>query len=100
MKLYFIYILECSDKTFYTGFTSNPEKRVFQHNNGIDKNAYTYKRRPVALKWIESFTDPNQAIIVEKQIKGWSHKKKLALIAEDWDKLVAFSKNKYKKGLG
>jgi len=63
------------------------------HNSGIHDNAYTLKRRPVELKWFESFTDPNQAIAVEKQIKGWSHKKKKALIEEKWEDLVEFSKN-------
>ena len=63
------------------------------HNSGIHDNAYTLKRRPVVLKWFEPFTDPNQAIAVEKQIKGWSHKKKKALIEENWKDLVEFSKN-------
>ena len=47
MKLYYTYILECADQTYYTGFTSNLEKRLMDHNQGRDKDAYTYKRRPV-----------------------------------------------------
>ena len=43
--------------------------------------------------WFESFSDPTQAIMIEKQIKGWSRRKKEALINEDWDKLVEYSKN-------
>ena len=97
MKLYYVYILECADETFYTGFTSNLEKRINDHNRGYDEDAYTHKRRPVILKWFESFTDPNQAIMVEKQIKGWSRRKKLALIKEDWEKLILYSQNKYKR---
>lgn len=100
MKLYYVYILECADKTFYTGFTSNLEKRIVDHNRGYDIGAYTYERRPVILKWFESFTDPNQAIMVEKQIKGWSRRKKLALMEEDWKKLVLHSRNKYKREKG
>ncbi|MGB7843447.1 MAG: GIY-YIG nuclease family protein, partial [Salinimicrobium sp.] len=80
MKLYYVYILECSDKSFYTGFTSNLEKRLYDHQSGYDEDAYTFNRRPLTLKWFETFTDPNQAIIVEKQIKGWSRRKKMALI--------------------
>ena len=95
MKTYFVYILKCSDNTFYTGFTSNLEKRLQQHNEGYDTKAYTFKRRPTELHWYKQFTDPNQAIIVEKQIKGWSHRKKLALIKEDWPKLKEYSKNRY-----
>ena len=95
MKLYYVYILECSDKSFYTGFTSNLEKRLYDHQSGYDEDAYTFNRRPLTLKWFETFTDPNQAIIVEKQIKGWSRRKKMALIQEDWEKLILYSRNKY-----
>ncbi|SDL55990.1 putative endonuclease [Salinimicrobium catena] len=76
MKLFYVYIVECSDKSYYTGFTSNLDKRIVEHNVGTHDNAYTLKRRPVILKWTEQFTDLNPAIAVEKQIKGWSHKKK------------------------
>ena len=93
MKFYFVYIVECSDGSYYTGFTSNLEKRIMEHNSGAHDNAYTLQRRPVVLKWYESFTDPKLAIAVEKQIKGWSRRKKAALIEENWEDLVEFSKN-------
>ena len=93
MKLYYVYIVECSDNSFYVGISSNLEKRLVQHNIGIKKDAYTYSRRPVTLKWVEAFTDPQKAITVEKQIKGWSRRKKIALIEADWDKLVLYSRN-------
>lgn len=93
MKSYYVYILECSDATYYIGITSNIERRLIEHNSGLDKTAYTYTRRPITLKWIQEFNDPNQAIAFEKQLKGWSKRKKLALIEEDWDKLVRYSKN-------
>ena len=60
---------------------------------GLSLSAYTFSRRPVELVWVETFTDPNIAIEYEKKIKGWSRRKKEALINEDWDKLVKFSKN-------
>ncbi|WP_324721894.1 GIY-YIG nuclease family protein [Salinimicrobium sp. HB62] len=97
MKFYYVYILKCSEKSFYTGFTSNLEKRIMEHNRGYDVNAFTFKRRPVVLKWFEQFTDPNQAILVEKQIKGWSRNKKAALIEEEWEKLIKYSRNRYKR---
>ena len=75
MKTYYVYIVECSDSSFYTGFTSNLEKRINEHNNGLHKEAYTYKRRPVILRWVEYFSDPNQAIMVEKQIKAGAGEK-------------------------
>ncbi|MCR5863000.1 GIY-YIG nuclease family protein [Flavobacterium sp. J372] len=93
MKLFYVYILKCSDGSYYTGFTKDIEQRVLQHNTGLSLSAYTYARRPVELVWVETFTDPNIAIDFEKKLKGWSRRKKEALIKEDWDKLVAFSKN-------
>ncbi len=93
MKLYYVYILECSDTSFYVGISSNTEKRLEEHNSGLNKESYTYNRRPVVLKWMEPFTNPEQAIAFEKQLKGWSRRKKLALIQGDWENLVEFSKN-------
>ena len=93
MKTYYVYIVECSDASFYVGISSDVENRLFKHNIGIDKDSYTYSRRPVTLKWVQGFLDPNQAIAFEKQLKGWSRRKKLALIEEDWERLVEYSKN-------
>ncbi len=93
MKIIYVYIIECSDKSFYIGVTNNLGKRVQQHNVGLNKNSYTFLRRPVTLRWFESFTDPNEAFKIEKQLKGWSRKKKTALINENWEKLVEYSKN-------
>lgn len=93
MKFYYVYIIECSDKSFYIGVTSNLSKRLVEHNIGTHKFSYTYYRRPVELKWLQKFTNPEEAIRVEKQLKGWSRRKKIALIEEDWDKLVLYSKN-------
>lgn len=93
MKTYFVYILQCSDDSFYTGMTSNLENRIMEHNEGIDTDSYTFKRRPVELKWFEEFQFVQQAIETEKQIKGWSRRKKQALIDKDWDKLIRYSKN-------
>ncbi|MDT0676797.1 GIY-YIG nuclease family protein [Autumnicola musiva] len=93
MKFFFVYIVQCSDDSFYTGVTSNLEKRLYQHNSGYYQNAYTFTRRPVVLKWFEQFTDPYQAFKVEKQLKGWSRRKKIALIEDNWEKLVCYSKN-------
>jgi len=93
MNTYIVYILKCADDSYYTGITNNLERRIYEHNVGIDKESYTFKRRPAELVWFEMFTEPSQAIMIEKKIKGWSRRKKQALINEDWDKLVRFSKN-------
>ncbi len=93
MKLYYVYIVECSDASYYTGITNNLNRRLSEHNSGSDHKSYTSTRRPVVLKWFEEFTDPNYAIMLEKQIKGWSRKKKYALISENWDALIKFSRS-------
>jgi len=91
---YLVYIVECKDWSYYIGITNDLEKRLWEHNTGYDENSYTYSRRPVELKYFEIFTDVNQAIAREKQLKGWSRKKKQALIVENFDKLKELSKSK------
>ncbi len=90
---YFVYILECSDGLFYVGVTNNLDKRFDEHLQGIDSTCFTFKRRPVILKYFEIFIDIKQAISREKQLKGWSRKKKIALMTEDFNALVQLSKN-------
>jgi putative endonuclease len=79
MKSYWVYILSCSDKSFYTGVTSNLQNRIEEHNAG-KYSGYTSKRLPVKLVYSQEFHDVKEAINAEKQIKGWSRKKKQALI--------------------
>ena len=93
MRSYFVYILKCSDNSYYTGFTNNLERRFGEHSSGKNKDCYTYDKRPLELVWFETFNDVLNAIAVEKQIKGWTRRKKEALIKEDWDKLMLYSKN-------
>lgn len=91
MKTYFVYILECSDGYLYTGFTNNLERRLIEHKGGLNKNCYTYSRRPVDLIFHQEFNDVNQAIYFEKKIKKWSQKKKLALATGNFDLLRILS---------
>jgi putative endonuclease len=93
MKRYYVYILFCSDESYYTGITNDLEKRLNEHNSSDNIFGYTSKRKPVKLAFFEEFMDVKQALELEKQIKGWSRRKKEALINEDWEKLVLFSKN-------
>jgi putative endonuclease len=92
MKNMYVYILQCNDGSYYTGVTNNAERRLAEHNYGISKQSYTFSRRPVEMVYCERFYDPVLAISFEKKIKGWSHKKKEALINDDWKSLVEFSK--------
>jgi putative endonuclease len=95
MKESYVYILKCADNTYYTGVTSNLSKRFEEHQNGIHKNSYTFKRRPVELVFYAEFTDINNAIEKEKQIKKWSKAKKEALINGKYDSLVNLAKKKF-----
>ena len=95
MKNYFVYILKCSDDIYYTGVINNLEKRINEHQSGIIKG-YTSKKLPVKLVFSERFNDITQAIKFEKQIKGWSRKKKEALINQNLDLLVQLSNLKKK----
>ncbi len=92
---YYVYILKCSDSKYYTGITNNLERRLNEHNEGINKSCYTYTRRPLKLVYKANFTNPEEAIKWEKKIKNWSRKKKEALMTESWDNLVEFSKSKF-----
>ena len=91
MKLYYVYILECADKFFYTGITTNITRRFVEHQKGLNKTCFTFKRRPLELIFYQEFNDVNQAIFFEKKIKKWRRSKKLALGNEDFDTLQILS---------
>ena len=93
MKQYFVYILLCSDNSYYTGVTNDLERRLYEHQNGTDPKSYTFKRRPLKMVFSEIFNDVNQAIAFEKQVKGWRRAKKEAIINGDWHLLPELSKN-------
>lgn len=95
LKDYFVYIVKCSDGSYYTGVTSNLEKRIAEHNSGIIEG-YTSDRLPVNLVYSNRFGNVNDAIRAEKQIKGWTRAKKEALIRGDFEALVNLSKSKKK----
>jgi putative endonuclease len=75
----YLYIVECSDGTYYTGSTIDLERRIEQHNAGEGAN-YTAKRLPVKLIYFEEFEHVALAFYREKQVQGWSRAKKEALI--------------------
>lgn len=75
----YMYILECADGSYYTGSTLNLEKRLWEHQNGEGAN-HTKKRLPVKLVYCEPYDRVEDAFNREKQIQGWSRRKKQALI--------------------
>ena len=77
-----VYILECSDKTLYTGITNNLEKRVLQHNTGSEGAKYTRARRPVKCVYNEEQKNRSEATKREYAIKKLSRVEKLKLISK------------------
>ena len=86
-----VYILRCSDGSYYTGHTDKIEARIAAHDRGHIPG-YTFSRRPVTLVFCEAVPTRIEALERERQIKGWSRRKKEALIAGDWDGLVRLSR--------
>ena len=77
-----MYILLCSNGSYYTGSTNNLELRLKQHQNGEGAN-HTKKYLPVTLVYYEEYQRVEDAFYREKQIQGWNRKKKEALINGD-----------------
>ncbi len=87
-----VYMLRCSDGSYYVGSTKQEiEARVWEHNN-LPVDGYTARRRPVALVFAESYDRITDAIARERQIKGWSRRKKEALMALDYEGLPSLSR--------
>jgi len=81
--MYFVYMLECSDGTLYTGIATDLERRLDEHNNSPKGAKYTRARRPVKLVYSEEFTDRSGASRREYEIKKkMSRKEKLDLLQE------------------
>ena len=97
MTYYFVYILQCSDNSFYVGVTNNLERRLEEHINGTNPNSYTFKRRPVFYKYHTKLSDINDAIAFEKRIKKWSRAKKQALIEGRYSDLPKLSRSSEKR---
>jgi putative endonuclease len=81
----YVYILECCDKTLYTGSTNNIEKRILEHNSSRYGAKYTRTRRPVRLVYVEICSTHSLALKREAEIKRLSRAKKLMLIASSTD---------------
>ncbi len=74
-----MYVVECNDKTYYTGYTNNLEKRIAMHNNGVGAK-YTRGRTPISLVYFEVFTTKRAAMQAEYQFKQLTRKQKQVYI--------------------
>jgi putative endonuclease len=86
-----VYILRCGDGSYYVGSSRNVEHRLWQHSTGAG-GQYTGKRMPVELVYLEEFDRIDYAYEREKQLQGWSRRKKEALIEQRIGDLPALSK--------
>ena len=91
MNQYFVYILKCFDDSYYVGVTNQLERRLIEHQEGLNAKCFTFKRRPLELQFKAEFDNVLRAIHFEKQLKGWSRSKKEAMINGDYDLLQILS---------
>ena len=82
-KKYYVYIVQCADGTLYTGFTTDVDRRINEHNFSIKKGAkYTRSRRPVKVVHVETFDTMSLALKREHKIKKMSRKQKKLLLTQ------------------
>ena len=84
---FYVYILKCKNGQYYVGHTDNIEQRLSEHYLGAINDCYTKNRRPLELMFLQNFETRDNAFHVERQIKGWSRKKKEALIEDNWEEI-------------
>ncbi len=77
--MWYVYILLCSDGSFYTGISNNPKKRFLDHKNGKG-GAYTRSHKPIKIIYLEHLQDRSSALKRESQIKTWRRKKKIQIL--------------------
>ncbi len=90
---FWVYILRCTDNSYYTGHTDNLEKRIGEHKTGAIPSCYTFKRHPLQLVFSQDCTTREEALAAEQQIKGWSRKKKEAMMRGDWAEVSRLAKS-------
>ena len=90
---FYVYILKCSDGSFYTGHTDNLEQRITEHDNK-KYDGYTSTRLPVTLVYSETFCTRYEALVSERKIKTWGRIKKEALILNGWQGIINLGKER------
>ena len=95
----YVYILRCSDASYYVGSTWDLERRVGEHNLGLGAE-YTKRRRPVLLVWSSQVNRIDEAYRVEKQVQGWSRAKREALMEGRFEDLPALARTAKTRNAG
>ena len=97
---FWAYILKCRDGSYYTGHTDNIEMRIEQHKQRHFPDCYTASRLPVELVFTQPHTTREEALAAERQIKGWSRKKKEAMMRGDWQEVSRLAQNTLRQAQG
>lgn len=91
---FWVYMLRCSDGSYYAGHTDDLEHRVAAHESRHIPGCYTATRLPLHLVFSQEFATREEALQSERQIKGWSRAKKEALIRGDWPEISRLAKGR------
>jgi predicted GIY-YIG superfamily endonuclease len=93
MKPFWLYIPCCADASYYVGHTDDLPRRIAQHQSGTWQQCYTFKRRPLELVFSQDFSSREEALVAERRIKGWSRKKKQAMLRGDWQEVSRLARS-------
>ncbi len=96
VRPFYVYMLRCRDGALYVGHTDDLEARVAHHDAGT-YDGFTALRRPVELVFAAELQTRDEAFARERQLKGWSHAKKEALIARDWPRVQALARGRWRR---
>jgi predicted GIY-YIG superfamily endonuclease len=91
---FWIYLLRCRDGSYYTGHTDDLERRIAEHDCGTIP-CYTHDRRPLHMMFSQDFAPREEALAMERRLKGWSRAKKEALIDGDWEMINRLGRGKH-----
>jgi predicted GIY-YIG superfamily endonuclease len=90
---FWVYVLHCSDASYYTGHTDNLDARIGAHELG-EIPGYTATRRPVKLVFSQEISTREEALSAERRIKGWSRAKEEAMMRGDWTAVSVLAKTR------
>jgi putative endonuclease len=94
--MFWVYMLKCVDDRYYIGHTDDLENRIMQHHHKTYPKCFTATRLPVQLIFSQEFSTREEALGSERQLKGWSRKKKEAFIEGNWRLVSIYAKRKRK----
>jgi len=93
---FWVYVLRCSDNSYYTGHTDDLERRLGMHQSG-EIPGYTMNRRPIELAYSQECATREEALSAELQIKGWTRANKEAMFRSDWTAVNRLSRGKHER---